>query len=198
MSTSNNSWRKFLHPETLKGNLINVSLFIAAYEMFCDLLEERPKTFFSNGFDQNGPIVDSEYAKEVLSKSRSPTQASLLWFQEMGAIDELDVITFDRIRIHRNEVTHNIVLFVSSVEHHVDMSLFSALVVLFEKVERWWVVNFELPLNPDFDLENVNLDEVLPGAVIGLKLMLDVALENEPRAGFYFDVINRKREERDR
>lgn len=53
MNTSQASWEKFLHPETLKGNLIAISLFITAFENFKDRVIEKPETFFSNGFNES-------------------------------------------------------------------------------------------------------------------------------------------------
>ena len=140
MGDSKDSWEKFLHPETLRGNLISISLFISAFEMFKGCVIERPKTFFTNGFDENGFIVSEGYKTEVLSKTKSPLQASLLWFKKMGAINSADIKVFDAIRKHRNEVTHELMEFLSNVNRNLDVSQFENLVDLLSKIEKWWVV----------------------------------------------------------
>jgi hypothetical protein len=186
---SNSSWEKFLHPETLRGNLIAISLFISAFEMFKDRVIEKPETFFSNGFDQNGLILDEKYKLEVLSKHKSRLYASLLWFKEMGAIDTADLETFDAIRKHRNEVTHELLDFVSNAKRNLDVSKFDSLISMLAKIEKWWLVNFEMAIDPEMVPEGVNADDVIPGPIWSLRLMLDIALGNEPEDGYYYKAF---------
>lgn len=72
------SGERFLNPEILRANLIVASLYIRVLEMLKDSIIGRTRDFFSSGFDQNGPIIDEEYRREVLSRNRSPLYASLL------------------------------------------------------------------------------------------------------------------------
>ena len=192
MEESRKSWEKFLHPESLRGNLIAISLFISAFEMFKDQIIEKPKTFFSDGFDQNGLIINDRYKSEVLSKSKSPLYASLLWFKEMEAIDDEDIEIFDGIRKHRNEVTHEIISFISDAKKNLDIEKFQELAALLSKIEKWWLVNFEMAIDPDMVPEDVNLDEVIPGPIWSLQLMLDIALGNEPEDGYYYNEFVKK------
>jgi hypothetical protein len=91
MKSVKDSWEKFLHPGTLRANLLLISLFIAAFEMFKDSVIQKPESFFCDGFNKDGLIISETYRNEVLSKSKSRLHASLLWFQEMGAIDDADL-----------------------------------------------------------------------------------------------------------
>jgi hypothetical protein len=77
------SWAKFLNPRTLKSNLIIASLFLAAYETLRSAIIEHIRGFYTNGFNQNGWIIDTKYQTDVLSRHNSPLRASLLWFREM-------------------------------------------------------------------------------------------------------------------
>ncbi|MBI2784635.1 MAG: hypothetical protein HYX64_11345 [Gammaproteobacteria bacterium] len=180
MTDTKSSWEKFLHPETLRGNLIAIALFISAFEMFKDRVIEKPETFFSNGFDQNGLIVDEKYKTEVLSKSKSRLYASLLWFKEMEAIDDKDIESFDIIRKYRNEVTHELTDFLSNANRNLDPTAFQRLIALLSKIEKWWLINFEMAINPEMLPDSVNVDDVIPGPIWSLQLMLDIALGNEP------------------
>jgi len=186
MTDTNDSWKKFLHPETLRGNLIAISLFIAAFEMFKDRVIEKPEIYFSTGFDQNGLILDDKYKTEVLARSRSKLYASLLWFKEMTAIDQSDMSLFDSIRQYRNEVTHEPMEFLGNSKRNFDASKFQELISLLEKIERWWFINFEAAIDPDMLPEGTNPDEVIPGPIWSLQLMLDIALGNEPEEGYYY------------
>jgi hypothetical protein len=187
-----NSWEKFLHPETLRGNLITISLFISAFEMFKDRVMEKPKTFFSNGFDQNGLILDDRYKVEVLSKNKNRLYASLLWFKEMGAIDDPDIQAFDAVRKHRNEVAHELLDFLSNAERNLDVAKFKDILNLLSRIEKWWFVNFEMAVNPDIP-EDVNVDEVTFGPMLSMQLMLDIALGNEPQEGYYYNAFKNLR-----
>jgi len=193
MTNTKSSWEKFLHPETLRGNLIAIALFISAFEMFKDRVIEKPETFFSNGFDQNGLIVDEKYKTEVLSKSKSRLYASLLWFKEMEAIDDEDIESFDIIRKHRNEVTHELTDFLSNANRNLDPTAFQRLIALLSKIEKWWLINFEMAINPEMVPESVNVDDVIPGPMWSLQLMLDIALGNEPEEGYYYNAFKEKR-----
>jgi hypothetical protein len=192
MEESRKSWEKFLHPEILRGNLIAISLFISAFEMFKEQIIKKPKTFFLDGFDQNGLIINKPYKSEVLSKSKSPLYASLLWFKEVGAIDDEDIDTFDGIRKHRNEVTHEIISFISDAKKNLDIEKFQKLIALLSKIEKWWLLNFEMAINPDMVPSDINPDEVIPGPVWSLQLMLEIALGNEPEDGYYYNEFFKK------
>lgn len=186
MSNHRESWEKFLNPETLKGNLIAISLFITSFEMFKDRVIEKPESFFTNGFKKDALIVDEEYKTEVLALSKSKLYASLLWFKKMEAIDQSDIENFDSIRKHRNEVAHQPMEFLATANRNFDASKFADLVTIFAKIEKWWFINFELAIDPDMLPEGTNPDEVMIGPIWSLQLMLDIALGNEPEEGYYY------------
>lgn len=160
--------------------------------MFKDIIIEKPKTFFSNGFNQDGLILSDSYKTEVLSKSKSPLYASLLWFKDIGAIEEEDIEIFNAIKKHRNEVTHELIGFVSDSKKEFDTEQFKNLIDLLSKIEKWWLINFEIAINPDMMPEDANIDEVIPGPIWTLQLMLDISLGGEPEEGYYYNAFNQK------
>ena len=186
---SDSSWEKFPHPETLRGNLIAISLFISAFEMFKNSVIEKPDTFFTNGFDQSGFILEDHYNLKVLSKNKNRLYASLLWFKEMGAVDDADIAAFDAIRKHRNEVTHEILAFLAHDKRNLDVTKVESLIILLDIIEKWWLVNFEMAIDPDMVPIEVNIDYVIPGPIWSLRLMLDIALGNEPDEGYYYNAF---------
>jgi hypothetical protein len=193
MSATDKSWEKFLHPETLKSNLIAISLFITAYETFKTRVVEKPATFFCDGFDEHGLILGESYRSEVLSKNKSKLYASLLWLKEHGCIDQSDIDTFDTIRRHRNELAHEPLAFLASHERDLDTSKFQLLVALLAKIEKWWVVHFELAIDPEMLPDGANPDEIIPGPIWSLQLLLDIALGNEPEDGFYYQAFMQRK-----
>jgi hypothetical protein len=48
---------------------------------------------------------------------------------------------------------------------------------LLSKIEKWWIIEFEIPSNPDFDGKEINSDEVSSGNVILMNYFMHVASE---------------------
>jgi len=43
------------------------------------------------------------------------------------------------------------------------------------KIERWWILEFEIPVNPDFDGKKINEGDVQSGMTIFLDYLMLVA-----------------------
>lgn len=168
-------WAKFLHPESLKGNLIAASLFLAAYETLRASVIEQIQSFFTFGFDQNGPIVDDAYRLKVLALDASPLRASLLWLKEHNVIDEDDMKSVDDIRKHRNELAHDLPKFITTVEAEINVQLLGRICELVTKIDRWWILEVEIPINPDFDSQEVDAAGVLSGHMMFLHMSIHIA-----------------------
>ena len=67
------------------------------------------------------------------------------------------------------------------------------MVRLLRKIEKWWIVEFEIPINSDFDGKEIDEDGIVPGPVMMLQLMFDVALGPEQEANKYHKEIERRR-----
>ncbi|MGM0589440.1 MAG: hypothetical protein ACQETE_13545 [Bacteroidota bacterium] len=188
MSDSKKSWEKFLNPESLKSNLIYISLFITSFELFKDRVKELPLNFFAKEYDQNGPKESKKYKNEVKSRSNYLTEASLLWLAELGAIEKEDIDAYHKIRKHRNECVHDLNKFLAEVDKEFDANLFAELIELFAKIEKWWIVEIDIPTNPFHSSPRpTENDEVIPGSVIMLQLIHDIATGNEPEEGYYYE-----------
>lgn len=172
------SWAKFLHPPTLKENLIKASLYLTAYESLKNAVIDQVKDFFWTGFSQEeGDRYDKQYQEKVLSRNKKAFQASLLWFQEMGAIDEADLEIARTISDHRNEIAHELPNFVAS-NREVDLGLLLKLMVLVSKIDRWWIREIELPISGDYSADEVAAipdSEFNSGRMIFLMHLLQIA-----------------------
>ena len=183
------SWERALHPETLKTNIITASIFSMAFEMLKESIIEKIQGFFTDGFDENGMIVSPKYKEKVLSLNKSPLYASLMWLQSMDAIDDKDVGTFEHIKRCRNTLAHEMLAFASSgVDFDVDEA-FNDMVGLLRKIEMWWFVNLEMAIDPEAYPEDLDLEQVIPGPVWSLQMLIDVALGPEEEARKYYDYF---------
>ena len=185
-------WENLLNPDVLRPLLIASSIYITGFEMLKDSIIDRTKDFFSfvHRFDRSGNIADGKYQTDVLSRNKSILYASLDWLKDMKAIDEHDMEIFNRSKDVRNELSHNLHHRISSEGLPKDFSQsFKDMVSLYRKIEVWWVVNFEIPTNPDLDGKEFNENGIMPGTVMFLQLMCEIALGTERKSKSYYRIL---------
>lgn len=174
----NERWEQLLTPDVMKGKLISASLYITAFELLKDSIIERIRSFYMVGFDEDGDTIDEKY-KTVLSKGKGPLAASLSWLSENGIIDEADLQSFKRINDTRNSLAHELPSLVMGNADFKHLERFQELISLLRKIEIWWVVNLEIPINPDFDGKEIDEKGIVPGPVLMIQIMLEVISGNE-------------------
>jgi hypothetical protein len=161
--------------------------------MFRDGMIEKPRMLFANmeSFDiDKGKViykVSDGYKKEVLSKSKYIDQATLLWFKESEAIDDSGIEKYHKIRKYRNNLTHSMIEFLTFHDKEFDENILNDLIDLYSKIEKWWFKYFELSIQPEILPEGTDPDEVIPGPMLTIRLMLEIALGAEPTEGFYYN-----------
>ncbi len=186
------SWENFLNPKTLRSNLIVASVFLSAFEILKECILERPKEMYTTGFDENGLIIDKEYKSKVLSLKKSPIYASLEWFKNHSAINQKDIEIFTEIKNYRNELAHELPNFITEGIKNDPTPNFKSIIDLLGKIERWWVFNVEVPTNPYFDNVEIDENEILPGKLITLQLLTDIALGKEEKSEYYYKEFIRR------
>jgi len=191
MSEIKNGWEEFLNPDVLRPKLISASIFLAAYALLLDTVIDRIASFYSTGLPKKGDQVDAKYKEEVLSRNSSPLYASLSWLQENKAIDEKDLLEFEHIKNSRNQVAHELYKIASDNISPDFLEQFPILMALINKIERWWIINFEIPVNPDMDGKEIEESGIVPGSIIILQIMLDIALGSHEKAQYYINEFRK-------
>ncbi len=171
------SWAKFLNPESLRGNLIIASIFLAAYELLRTSVIDRIRDFFTYEFNEHGGVVSEDYKSKILSLDKSPLRASLLWLKEMSAIGDTDIELVDEIRKHRNELAHDLPKFIATADAEINVNLLGSIYELLTKIDRWWIKEVDIPTNPDFDGQEVADDEIQSGMMLCMQMMLRIATD---------------------
>ena len=189
--TVTEKWEQFLDPRILRTKLIAASLYIAAFEMLKDSIVGRIRDFYTTGFDESGWIVDQKYAKEVLSRNKSPLYASLSWLRENDVIFEQDLEAFERIKSRRNAVAHSLPGIVTATASSDFIEVFPSLVALLRKIEVWWIVNVEIPTNPDFDNAEIDESGIVPGPLITVQIMLSIALGSDEESTQFLEAFRK-------
>lgn len=186
------SWENFLNPDVLRPNLIVASIYIAAFELLKNAIVDRLRFFYTFGFDQNSTPTGRKYPSEVLARNRSPVYASLDWLKKSQAIDSNDLAVFEKVKQLRNDLAHELTQMLRTGLPAALPERFGEMVSLLDKIERWWLVNVEIPTNPDFDGKEVDAQDVIPGPLMGLRLLVDVALGSEEESRKHIDEFRKR------
>lgn len=186
------SWERFLNPDTLKKNIITASVYSMAFEILKNSIEDKIQEFYTNGFDDKGLIISEDYKNEVLKLHRSRIYASFEWLKKHDAINDTDLNIFERIKRHRNELTHELFKFCTDGCTFDLTQSFEDMIGLLRKIELWWFVNFEMEVNYDSYPSNINVEEVVSGRLWILQMLINTALGSEAEAiAFYKEFILR-------
>lgn len=186
-------WEKLLNPKILRHNLISASMFITAYEYCRSSIVEKAASFFEESWSPEETKISEKYKKEVLSLAKSPLEATLLWFQGLGAIEEADIEKFSEARRLRNKLAHNLPAYISDPEYEIDHGAFIGLLEVTHKLGVWWVVNVELDIDPDYAGEEIDENEIKTGTVLMVQMLMDIAFGNEPEEGYYYKHVSEQK-----
>jgi hypothetical protein len=178
MSTqSENSWLKFLNPESLRANLISASLFITSYETLKDSLIEQLRDFYVHAWDETGPIVGEDYKTKVLAldAKQNPLRASIAWLKASKVIDNADERLISELTLHRNEVAHQLPKFIAQAGEEVQVARLGQILDLVTKIDRWWIVNVELAIQDEIEPDKVDESRIISGRMMFLQLLHGIA-----------------------
>ena len=185
-------WKNIFDRDILRESVNILALYITMYELLEDTLISRPKDFFTEfEYDERAKKQYEEHVLSLYDKSVCPgittknkeLIASLLWFKKMEAITDNDIQLFANLRITRNEVTHRMLNAIAEGGSRYLIQLME-LYKLFCKIERWWILEIEVPIGgeipPDQEIKE---EDVMSGNMIILNAIIDI-LSNESNANF--------------
>lgn len=178
-----------LDPKKVKPFLITASLYITAFEMLKDSINKRIEEFFLVNQKCRNHNFRKEYEedmqpylaahKDVRDKK---TYAHLDWLIDVGAITKEDIVQYDRVRTFRNDIAHEMTNLLNAEYEKIfrEMNeLFIIMLKLITKIERFWMINVEIPCNPEFDGQEINHEEITPGTVLLMQMLVETALNDK-------------------
>ena len=146
---------KFIDPTKLNRSLHQVSLYLTAWETLCSGIIDRVKEFYTFNWNLNdkGKLIgkpEPDYKEEVLSLfPKQELHACCLWLKKSGAIDSSDLEMIDAARRHRNQITHEIVDYITEEESEVDRNILANIYQVVKKIDIWWLTEVEMAIDPD-------------------------------------------------
>jgi hypothetical protein len=173
-----------LNPVRLNFNLKIISVYIAVYESIKDTMVTNVKYFYCFGF-KDGKEIFEGYEENVLSKVKSKKnkviKATLKWFVDMEAITDEDCKTFEHITDMRNKLAHEMAETIFEGIDNEVIILFHKMIALYEKVEKWWIKEIEIPINVDItqaQYKTIDWENTSSVRLTMLKIMSDVAIND--------------------
>lgn len=178
-----NSLEKLLNPNILRNNLTSISLFVMIFEFLKNSIEETVDNFFLIEYriNKNGKkekIINDEYQKYVLSliskkeqENKLYIKASILWLIKFNVLDKDDIGLYNELRIYRNDLTHEFHKYLIDYNYNFDENKTKLLIDLFRKLEKNWIMNVEITINPDFDNQNIKIENVNSPKILVLDLI---------------------------
>ncbi len=151
------------------------TMFITTFEILRNSIVDRIRDFYSIGWSEEDSTVSGEYGAKVLARNKNAVYASLNWLLEHQAIDDEDIKTFEILKKTRNLLAHQLFAVVTGQAESSHTDQFQVLVELLRKIEVWWVINVEIPINPDYADAEVAEEGIVPGAILSLQMLLEVA-----------------------
>ena len=172
-------WKNILDEDILKRNVLFAALFVMNFECLKDYVITQVRGFFEALFIEDGELeykILEKYKVEVLGLDKNIENASLKWFINSGAISEEDYKLYQKIRNRRNEITHKLLLNLSNGFSNSDITLFSNLITLYQKIDKWWINEIEIPITYNDLPENYDSKAVLGGQALVISIINDIVL----------------------
>lgn len=170
----------------LRPFLISTSLYITAFEMLKDAINKRIEEFFMVGHKCRNRNYQKDYDEEMRfykekhkDKKDKKTYASLDWLVNFGAITNADIKAYDEVREFRNKIAHELLdLTMGNLVENLDVmsNRFIVMLELLKKIETYWILNADIPCNPDFDGKEIKVEDVFSGPVLMLQMLCEEAL----------------------
>lgn len=176
------SWEKFLNPKILKTNLIKCSVYIVFFEKLKESIIEKIRDFYWVGWENGKDVIDEKYKRRFYRNGVDIFDESLNWLIENKAISMGDKKKIIELKNHRNEIAHEMANFIGSVNKEVDEGLLLECYKILSKIDKWWIIEVELPTNPasmQIDPESIDYDGIFSGNMALLQLLYMVYTGND-------------------
>ena len=145
-----------------------LSLLLIYYELLKSKIIDRTKSFLSDKFsiDDNGEIVTEPSDKYLdLIRGKGEFRACRDYHLRLGAITTDDDLLIDKFSAERNRCAHEVLkILLDDRATEIDFELLFGGVALFNKIDDWWIVKFEMEIDPDFLPEGADREKAEKGA----------------------------------
>lgn len=168
--------------DTLRSNVEFAALFVLNYECLKQFVIDQLIGFYSDSIKFEGEKVVYErsdlYKKEVRGLDKKADIASMKWFLKAGAITEQELEVYNKCKSRRDDITHEFLKNLYSGFSKDDVALFETMIRLYQKIDRWWINEIEIPIAADEVPADYDKEQVFGGQAFVLSAINDIMLGN--------------------
>lgn len=169
------SLQKLTDQRMLQANLVHASLYLTAFEVLKSTIVDQIRDFYSQEIGADYKSVPSpEYVAEMQGLHKNRFIASCLWLQQNNVISQADMEEILLIRDHRNQIAHELVTFLIDAAHEINKDDLATMQRLLAKIDRWWAIEVHIPVNADFDGEEIDETHIKSGRMIIIDTIFDI------------------------
>ena len=176
-------WKNILDEDIFKININFAAVFVMNYECLKEFVIEQVRSFYSEHFYMDGDSIVCEesdtYKKQVRNLDKNLENASLKWFMDAEAITQEDYDIYQNIRKRRNDITHELLKNLNVGFGEEDAQLFADMLRIYNKLDKWWINEIEIPTSADDIPEDYDRDGVCGGQALMLSIINEIVFGNE-------------------
>lgn len=176
------NWKNILNEDILKTNINFVAIFVMNYECLKEFVIERIRDFYSEKYHMDDDRIiceeSSAYKEKVRTLDKNIENASLKWFIYAGAISQEDYDKYQNIRRRRNDITHELLKNLNIGFGKEDTQLFEDMLRIYNKLDKWWINEIEIPTSVDDIQEDYDRDGVCGGQALVLSIINEIVFGN--------------------
>jgi len=177
------NWKNILDENILKTNINFAAVFVMNYECLKEFVIEQVRDFYSEHFYMDGDRIVCEesnaYKEKVRALDKNLENASLKWFMDAEAITQEDCDRYQIIRKKRNDITHKLLKNLNEGFGEEDVQLFGDMMRIYNKLDKWWINEIEIPTSADDIPEDYDRNGVCGGQALILSIINEIILGNE-------------------
>ncbi|MDN5053655.1 hypothetical protein [Aliarcobacter butzleri] len=76
------------------------------------------------------------------------------------------------------------------------LDLFQIMLNLITKIEKWWIINYELEINENYIGQEISEEDIIPGINVTLHLLFNIALGEKNESKKYFEEFIKQKNEK--
>ena len=177
------NWKNILDENILKTNINFAAVFVMNYECLKEFVIEQVRDFYSEHFYMDGDRIVCEesnaYKEKVRALDKNLENASLKWFMDAEAITQEDYDRYQIIRKKRNDITHKLLKNLNEGFGEEDVQLFGDMMRIYNKLDKWWMNEIEIPTSADDIPEDYDRNGVCGGQALILSIINEIIFGNE-------------------
>lgn len=177
------NWKNILDENILKTNINFAAVFVMNYECLKEFVIEQVRDFYSEHFYMDGDRIVCEesnaYKEKVRALDKNLENASLKWFMDAEAITQEDYDRYQIIRKKSNDITHKLLKNLNEGFGEEDVQLFGDMMRIYNKLDKWWINEIEIPTSADDIPEDYDRNGVCGGQALILSIINEIIFGNE-------------------